>query len=418
VFVLTHEGASVAERAPYLGALWDPVPVTAVYGRYSRADPPCPPRTAVHYAWRDVLLPIMQDPAFPQDVLFFVAEEDWRLREQDGHHVSQQGLEAGPPDPSRCKTSREPSAVQGAVRGPTPRSLADLVGAATQAARAGYGDLLWLSYLLQNDRYENAAPSYGSTLIALTQKTAQVLARWMQADGKGAVQHFDVWLKRRLSEDAKAGRRRELWTSFAAPCYGCYVQRQSACQPDIGDRQPCWQEAWVQEGTRKEESVVKVGRDRQLRHLGPWWTNRVVVPTVAYSTDAKCWWRTHAESQLAKSHLVPAFFKYGVPEAKPHLWSQVWPGMSFLWRASATAPGVQTIGEPSAAEGTGAAGSRKRKRGVVQRFAFDDPEELPEVPCQPLTQRQQRQRRLVRGTFFQRRLWVCHEAAMPNESFE
>jgi hypothetical protein len=84
----------------------------------------------------------------------------------------------------------------------------------------------------------------------------------------------------------------------------------------------------------------------------------------------------------------------------------------------ATAPGVQTSGEPSAAEGTGATGSRKRKRGVVQRFAFDDPEELPEVPCQPLTQRQQRQRRLVRGSFFQHRLWVCHEAAMPDESFE
>ena len=47
---------------------------------------------------------------------------------------------------------------------------------------------------LRNDRYENAAPSYGSTLVALTQKTAQALARWMPADGKGAVQHFDVWL--------------------------------------------------------------------------------------------------------------------------------------------------------------------------------------------------------------------------------
>ena len=106
VFVLTHEGASLAERAPYLGALWDPVPVTAVYGRCSKADPPCPPRTAVHFAWRDVLLPIMQDPTFLQDVLSFVAEEGWRLREQDAHRVSQQGLEAGPPDPSRCETSR------------------------------------------------------------------------------------------------------------------------------------------------------------------------------------------------------------------------------------------------------------------------------------------------------------------------
>lgn len=74
----------------------------------------------------------------------------------------------------------------------------------------------------------------------------------MQADGKAAVQRFDVWLKRRLSEDARAGRRRELWTSFAAPCYGSYVKRQSACQPDIGDREPCWEARWVQEGTRKE----------------------------------------------------------------------------------------------------------------------------------------------------------------------
>ena len=188
MFVLTHEGASLAERAPYLGALWDPVPATAVYGRCSKADPPCPPRAAVHYAWRDVLLPIMQDSTFPQDALFFVAEEDWRLREQDARLVSQQGLEAGPPDPSRCKTSREPSAVQSAVRGPRPRSLADLVRAATRATRAGRGDLLWLSNLLRDDRYENAAPSYGSTLKALTQKTAQALARWMQADGKGAVQ--------------------------------------------------------------------------------------------------------------------------------------------------------------------------------------------------------------------------------------
>lgn len=168
MFALTHEGASLAERAPYLGALWDPVPVTAVYGRCGEADPPCPPRTAVHYARRNVLLPIVQVPTFPQDVLFFVAEEGWRLREQDAHHVSQQGLEAGPPDPARCKTSREPSAVRGAVRGPRPRSLADLLGAATQASRAGCGALLWLTYLLQNDRYENAAPSYGSTLIALT----------------------------------------------------------------------------------------------------------------------------------------------------------------------------------------------------------------------------------------------------------
>ena len=393
---------------PYLGALWHPVPVTAVYGRYARADPPCPPRTAVHYAWKDVLLPLMQDPTFPQDVLFFVVEEDWRLREQDAWHERQLMLGSASSASGPPASMQEPAALQAQVPGPTPRSLADLVAAVTQATRAGHGDLVWLSYMLQDGRYEKTAPSYGSTMLALTQRTARVVAAWMANDGSRAVQHFDVWLKMRLSRDAQRAAARQLHAAYPTPGLGCFVEHASGCQPNIGQRQAEWLQHWVQEGTRVEDSTVKPGRSREMRCLGPWWKTKVIVPNVHHAMSATSWWRTLAQSDAVLEQLVPAIFKRGLPEANASIARrperQSWKGMCFL-----VTPGLAraSAGEPSAKQT--AVRSRKRKRHELQPMPFDDPLDYLHEPGQHITQRQLRNRRKVGGAFFKHRIWVCHQ---------
>ena len=85
------------------------------------------------------MLPIMEDPTWPQDTLFFVVEEDWRLRSQDEHHEQETGVVDVELDPVMCKVGNEPSAVQEKLFGPAPRSLSDLVCMCMQAHRAGYG---------------------------------------------------------------------------------------------------------------------------------------------------------------------------------------------------------------------------------------------------------------------------------------
>jgi hypothetical protein len=164
------------------------MPIGAIYGRNAATIPKCAPRTAVHYAWRDILLPIMQDPTFPADTLFFVAEEDWRLREQDEYRVRETTRDVGghvyvP----ATKTMHEPSAVQEKIRGPSPRSLCDLVALCNQAARCKYGDLVWLSYMRDSARRPNAGPVFASTLLAVTPQAARVISQWMvRGQGSGA----------------------------------------------------------------------------------------------------------------------------------------------------------------------------------------------------------------------------------------
>lgn len=55
VLSLTHEQATASEKEPYLQALFNPVPVLALYGRSATMDPPCHPKDAVYYGWRDSL---------------------------------------------------------------------------------------------------------------------------------------------------------------------------------------------------------------------------------------------------------------------------------------------------------------------------------------------------------------------------
>jgi hypothetical protein len=80
VLVLTHANASVEEAIPYMQT--HASKVLTVAGRSAAVKPTCKPATAVHFGWKDCLLPIMLSGQVPEDTLFLVCEEDFRFEEE------------------------------------------------------------------------------------------------------------------------------------------------------------------------------------------------------------------------------------------------------------------------------------------------------------------------------------------------
>ena len=175
----------------------------------------------------DHVLPYCADQRHPPDTLFFVAEEDWRLKEahcmpmQEGalaelpadlqqrlgkpqteeelqearanvrfprdQHLSAPpaGQAAGQPDPNAW----EPPPVPFDARGQKPASeeftatsshITNLVKIMSESSRAGAGHLLWLSWNPNCKRVTH--PTGSSGLLALTAEAARAL-----------VFHFDQW---------------------------------------------------------------------------------------------------------------------------------------------------------------------------------------------------------------------------------
>lgn len=400
VLQLTHTGAPSSVRSPYLGALWDPVPILACYGRNAREQPTCGAKSAVHYGWKDLLLPIMKDNTWPPDTLFVVAEEDWRLRQQDEFHEhTTSSVDTHIPQ-EKLKDSIQPSELQKMVIGATPRSLCDIVAMVTQAHRQHHGDLVWLSYMRnQSKKGHDGGPNYGSALLALTQRTANVLSEWLEEDGPKAEKHFDCWLRARLIQDGLSQNRR-LWASYPFPCVGSFVEHPSGCQPNIGTRAAEWYNEWSQEGTRLEDSVVKEGRVRQLL---PFPRSRALQQDrlcwITPATTAHDWWKTLAPQSLFP-YLQPVAFDYGLP--KPTDLNRRTGGTEFetLCYICPTGPKVtdspQSVDEPK----------KSKKRALDQVHPFDDPNENLQDASQAITQRRRRNWRKTRATFYKYRLWT------------
>jgi hypothetical protein len=389
-------------RSPYLGALWDPVPVIAVYGRNAKEKPTCAAKVCVHHGWKEVLLPIMEDPTWPPDTLFIVAEEDWRLREQDEWIEAQTNSVNTEFERNALKAGVEATQVQQRVPGQAPRSLCDIVGFSVQAQRKHHGDLIWLSYMRQQKSKSghDGGPNYGSALLALNQRAARVIAKWIQQGPPSKVEHhFDCWLRQRLIEDGKSPNR-EIWASYPYPCIGSFVEHASGCQPNIGTRASEWSLEWVQEGTRIEDSTIKAGR------------NRCLLPfprTAATPKDRLCWltpaatahewWRTLAPEDIHPL-LHPVRFWGGVPskiDLVSRTGGQEFENLCFV-----------CTGYPKIVDDTEMAGTarRSKKRALQQQHPFDDPNEGLQDSDRQVTDRQRRNWRKTRATFYKGRMWT------------
>ena len=75
--MLTHAGASKEEAVPYMET--HASRVLTVAGCSAMLHQGIQPAQAVHYGWKDCLLPIMLSGQVPEDTLFLVCEEDFRF---------------------------------------------------------------------------------------------------------------------------------------------------------------------------------------------------------------------------------------------------------------------------------------------------------------------------------------------------
>ncbi len=81
VLVLTHANASKEEAVPYMQT--HACMVHTLAGRSAKVEPEVDAPQAVHYGWKDVLLPVMTSGQVPEDTLFLVCEEDFRFDDKE-----------------------------------------------------------------------------------------------------------------------------------------------------------------------------------------------------------------------------------------------------------------------------------------------------------------------------------------------
>ncbi len=67
----------------YLAATLAPLIPRKLYGRSATKAPGCHGPEAVWHAWESMLCPMADDPAWPEDTLFIIADEDFRFRAAD-----------------------------------------------------------------------------------------------------------------------------------------------------------------------------------------------------------------------------------------------------------------------------------------------------------------------------------------------
>ena len=336
--MLTHEKASLEERIPYLAAKWYPMPILNVYGRCARAAPEIPTERSVWYGWRDHILPLILSPKHPDDTLFLVVEEDWRINKQDinvriedllnvGRHGSASSAAAASSVPgvssspaaldeddftegearSERKKRREhadeeeassslPAELIAAEEGEIeflyrvwkpkathadfPQSLKDIVRICTLAHRENVGDLVWLAWEpAQSERKSH--PSHGTTALAITKQAANVLQPWL---AESDLFHFDVVLKRGLVEN-KWGA--EMKASFVYKAIGSFESHKSSIEKKKDGtftwvRLTSFDKSWIADGTR--------GERLQLCKFCKWGRNvHAEIPTSFFTSDDGIW---------------------------------------------------------------------------------------------------------------------------------
>ena len=118
---MTFERPTTPNCLQYLRQLWYPHPVLNVIGRDHKQNP-CPPRTSLWYMFKHTLLPFLsRERGWPDDILFVLVEEDWRLRPFDNQAMlsaptaAELLMSRSPPAPD-ASISVSSSPAQGTVR--------------------------------------------------------------------------------------------------------------------------------------------------------------------------------------------------------------------------------------------------------------------------------------------------------------
>ena len=327
MLVLSHENASYEERAPYLAAKWDPMPIVVVYGRCATLQPTVLREQSVWYGWRDHILPLILSKKFMPDTLFIVAEEDWRIDADDVPVTMADltGLDAAgvSPSPAAAQSSAsavasstiwdfpqdglqpepqqdfvpdwggapcsEPVAEEGASLPPRepfaagvveepflhrvfkqkranaefPKSLKDVVHICTTAHRCDIGDLVWLSW---EPSRRACHPGHGTTAVCLTQMAAEVLLPWVQTT---QLFHFDVNLVKGLSKPDPA--LAALKACYVHPTVGSFAEHISGIETHAGGgwvRAGTWEKRHIGDGTRVEGRHLMGFCEKGIKWMG------------------------------------------------------------------------------------------------------------------------------------------------------
>ena len=227
-------------------------------------------------------MPLISDPRFAPDTLFLVAEEDWRLwkadckkegklQKADLPEDRQEELSAPSgsqdaypavkafSDPS--SSSFQPTKNEGELRSwgrgtkasaadvqQTSQELLDILHMCNTAHRQGHGDVVWLSYNVAAKA--SWAPSYGSTLLAVSARGGRILhdnwSEWFKEP-----QHFDIALKEVLMELSAS---QQLPASYVFPSVGGYDEHISAfMNTKKAAVRECYWDTYkaIQQGTRE-----------------------------------------------------------------------------------------------------------------------------------------------------------------------
>ena len=273
VLVLTHLMADPVSTIPYLCHRTKPVRPVEICGRSAKMEPKCDPCEAVWYGWKHRLLPYMLEPSHPDDILFLVAEEDFRFYKKDcaaeAKPVSEPSASGRASGSSGAAPSGgEPSApCEGFVQfeldeslGGAPykdgysNELLDLVALCNAAHRQECGDFVWLSWCRDTGRRKKQRPGHGTTLVAVNKPGAA----WMAAKcyevnvEKGRRQHWDVFLLEKILQD----EGRSLKSCFVSPSVGSFVTHKSGCEMGPGTIGGVRESDWhclSQEGARPRD---------------------------------------------------------------------------------------------------------------------------------------------------------------------
>ena len=248
---------------------------------------------ALSAAREDHLLPYCADQRHPPDTLFFIAEEDWRLKEAHCRPVTQGAKAELPADLQQrlgapqtiqevqdaregCQFPRnavlferpaeaEPAADQAAPdpavpttvpfdkRGQKPKSeeftatsshITNLVKIMSESSRAGAGDLLWLSWNPRSSK-RLQHPTGSSGLIALTAMAARKLVfhfeEWFPEPDD-----WDVALRKAASSDASF--RQIMEAGYTYPAIGHFREHASPnCGGDV--RSASWERRHILQDT-------------------------------------------------------------------------------------------------------------------------------------------------------------------------
>ena len=291
----------------------------------------------------DHCIPYCADPRHAEDTLFFVAEEDWRLYEEDCKGEEGPGAKDAPTgreeEVEKPKTfeeameGRDRMAKRGKVKqeeeteptantgggkqslqpgkeekwapefdgyfnktkkprtedmGQCSTELVDMVMLCNAASRVGAGDLIWLSWnTTKAGRQE--APGFGSQLIALTADGARTLAaNWSKWFPRA--EHFDVALKQLLEKDNDC--RKNLAAGYLFPALGHWDSHES--MHGFGVRHMHWRERWINSGTRATPELTAEGRWQtfQIREFIPKGWSPVLRESIKFPEDSEelQWW--------------------------------------------------------------------------------------------------------------------------------